>query len=861
MAQGVDPVSADLKSLQQSLTRYPDIQVIISDDFASNYFEVEYSLKGFIILPDKSIVQDKSHRIAVTLPFGYPHFAPTIRPLTPIFHPDIDPDAIRIADFWEDNKSLEQLMVYIGKMICAEIYNVESPFNLDAAEWFLENIHILPIDTIQEIKTEKLILEKSSEPDADNDIEETFSIGPGSNFDSDAEDDEDTSIDNLFSDLGVEDDSVDFTLDQVDIDADELVEPDQQAISLSDIKMQMLNSKYFHAQQLLAKLDEDTNEIERSVIEEEIQEAINDANEIYSKIEEYEQKGKLREAKSLVDQLAQLVTDFPNFKDIKARVRGNFALTMSMKLQAKKKERTPASQENFLDLDADIEEEAAVEKKTDKKKKKKKKFTFSLPSFPKKKATSGPKKSLPIKSILAGIIILAIAGTGGYLYFKDSSSLSKANSLWLQAQKLATQKEYGQSKKTAEDALAQLEKILFPLPQKAPLQKFINTLLSSKTFAEGIQGRVLYNGEYISSELADNLSKLDALLKDAEQLYTQEKVKEAIAKFIVAQQFAKSKKLETQASSIGQKLNHLNLEDTLANARVSEQRKEWDSAADTYVRALEFARKLSDPKNESAINKQLSAAKFRKELSQSKETFAESQWKQTLEILQRAEEQLLNNPSAVSKTERTELEHLRHNSELYQILNTAGTAYRQKKWNKSILEYEKGLKLLRDNKDSFGKNQQSSIRKIKKTLLMIKVSVKLNIAAQTNEEKDLVAAVAHYKELTTMINESEFSSNKELKKVLTSSKTQIDSANEQIDIDDKTQWLTDNFKRIFVQFYPSSRSSELTSPKVTLLKKMEDTIIFKLSCVEYKQGRSFRLKLDYQYSYPTDSWNIYSGEW
>ena len=58
-----------------------------------------------------------------------------------------DPAAIRIADQWQKNPSLPDLILHIGEMICGSAYNVEDPFNQEAADWYRNHTDQLPLDT------------------------------------------------------------------------------------------------------------------------------------------------------------------------------------------------------------------------------------------------------------------------------------------------------------------------------------------------------------------------------------------------------------------------------------------------------------------------------------------------------------------------------------------------------------------------------------------------------------------------------------------------------------------------------------------------------------------------------------------
>ena len=119
----------------------------------------------------------------INLPFGYPHFPPTAKPITPIFHPDIDPDAIRIADFWQDNHSLSDLIVHIGQMICGNHYTKEDPFNQSAFEWFEERKSWLPFDILEPREEDEEETETEAAATDPSDAEAQQSFAPATDLD------------------------------------------------------------------------------------------------------------------------------------------------------------------------------------------------------------------------------------------------------------------------------------------------------------------------------------------------------------------------------------------------------------------------------------------------------------------------------------------------------------------------------------------------------------------------------------------------------------------------------------------------------------------------------------------------------
>ena len=65
--------------------------------------------------------------------------------LTPVFHPNIDPQKICIGDHWSAGQSLAHMVAQIAEMICFQSYNVKSPLNAKAAAWAEQNIAKLPL--------------------------------------------------------------------------------------------------------------------------------------------------------------------------------------------------------------------------------------------------------------------------------------------------------------------------------------------------------------------------------------------------------------------------------------------------------------------------------------------------------------------------------------------------------------------------------------------------------------------------------------------------------------------------------------------------------------------------------------------
>ena len=798
MASGTDQqLTADFENVQNTLELYPSINVIQVEGQPPDSYEIEYLIKGYVQDVDGSIHQGSMHRVLISLPFGYPHFPPTVKPLTPVFHPDIDPDAVRIAAYWQKNPSLLELILHIGEMICGNIYNLEDPFNQEAADWYAEHLDELPLDVLQVADIE------SDDDHLDILNDDTFDLP------------------------GLEEEFVD--------------EPPGIKPQLELIRLRIEQKEMVAAGQLLAEIPASTPVPDRDKIEHAISAALRESDRLFKRAEQLEDKGKINEALETVKQLADIASDAPGLEDLRLRLQQAqlMAETFSSATQVEE-ESTSSSRSGSVPARGGHRQTRQPDARSE------------IPMI----GTAG----IPLKGILTFVLVLLVVTGGVIIYFKDSSTLKQAETGWQQAGYHLQKKRFQDAEKSAQTALASLDNVLILRSKKKVLQNDISELLNSTDFKKGLLGQVKYKDQYLPLEIVNKLRELEKLTIEADELLKAGKTSKAIAAYGTARKFAQKNGLESQAQSINQTINNLNFEETMARARKAENAREWENAAETYRRALEISKTLSDAEGIGEISKKLATATFRHELDQSRAAFTDAQWQQTIEILEDAEKLLDENPETVSVEERRELDRLLADSRLYQILSLARQAYENRKWDTAIMEYRRSLDLLKDKQDVFAGAHDNAVAKIEKTMLMIKIAREQSAATAAEQQKDLKTALAHYKAIESLIAKSRFSEDSTILAVEKNTRSQIQAKTAQLAMDNKINWLKENFEKIFKDAYPSSRSSQLSHPKATFVKEEKGKQIFNITCVERSQGSSFRLELNYQYNPATGKWSIYTGQ-
>lgn len=296
MAMGSQQLAEDFGQLKDLLELYPNISIVKTDGQPPDNYEIEYNLRGYIKDASNAVGIGSSHRIRISLPFGYPHFAPIAKPLTPVFHPDFDPAAIRIADRWQQNPSLPDLILHIGEMISGNIYNLNDPFSPEAADWYKAHKHQLPLDSINIADIE----ESSSELDS--------------------------LVDDTFASLGLED--------------DDFLEPERQVDSseIDHIRGLIAQKKIFTANKLLSDLPESANFPDREELQRNIGKIFRKTDQLFKLAEQLEDLGKPDEAIEVINNLLAIAADAPGIEALRTRIQESFQGPQYLGGAQKKKE-------------------------------------------------------------------------------------------------------------------------------------------------------------------------------------------------------------------------------------------------------------------------------------------------------------------------------------------------------------------------------------------------------------------------------------------------------------------------------------------------------------------------------------------
>jgi ubiquitin-protein ligase len=141
-------LQADFSRVQAVFSGHARIRLVAAEGSPPEKYTFEFHLASLVPGESESFELGSNHRAEVFLPVDYPRRPPFCRMITPVIHPNIDPQKICIGDHWSAGQSLADLVVRIGELLCYQSYNVKSPLNAEAAAWVERHQERLPLERI-----------------------------------------------------------------------------------------------------------------------------------------------------------------------------------------------------------------------------------------------------------------------------------------------------------------------------------------------------------------------------------------------------------------------------------------------------------------------------------------------------------------------------------------------------------------------------------------------------------------------------------------------------------------------------------------------------------------------------------------
>lgn len=822
------------QEVREAFAQHPSIVVTPIKGDPPDQYEVRYALTGVYKDETGKIQQTSNHIVIITIPFGFPHFPPSCKPKTPLFHPDFDPAAICLGDFWEHDRSLSDLIYFIGKMIGGEIYSKENTFNEEAALWYRENADRLPFAKLSGIES----LQRQSDASS-------LSASIAQEIEIDTLEDSDFASD--FDYLGIE---------REEQKARKTESPSSQAPEASnkvpDIDVETIwllsrQKRFLQLKGILKNLPAETNFEGKEELAARIEAVFTEARQIYSQGESFEHQGLPGKALEKYIAVEELVSDYPKIHDDIRRTEQSKDLLGDW-VQAdgeKTKNGTKAP-------DKEKKGRKAKENKTDK--------PGNLTFY-----TEKSKRQFNLVPVVIIGSILFIAAPLAYFYSSENGQYNQAEQIFNQCSEHMAARKFEAASKSCASALALSKDVLFFKQQeRMALNQKIDAILASEEMRQGLAGFVLLDGKYVLQATADILKSSKNISTEGDTFMSESKWQNAIDAYTKGLESLKkdNKTDNTYLAEFEKKLSLAKTRLFMQAGTEAMNQKSWQQARKHFELALAEMKSL-DAKNQQSltaeIKPQLDKCVFLLLKQKGDELFAGSDWTGAFTHFQDA----MALGAKLDQSETQELSSLQGDiikAELYSTIDEGKTAFSGGQWDEAIKKYAKASKILMDNQGLLNPQDLEQNRE-KLTRIMLQASIirDRQIVDRLVKEANWSEAEKNLLLLIEAITKSPAGKEKEFQEILAESNKKIKEFKDKLYIADKIKYLEDNFQTLFSENYPAAAPETLTSPVITFIKDAGDKLIFKLQCTEEGRGRPLKLVMFYSYSESTKNWAFHSN--
>lgn len=821
------------RQLREFFLSHPAISIKPAKGDPPEQYEITYNISGFSKSGRGEVTLSTGHKIELTIPFGFPHFPPSCKPKSDIYHPDFDPAAICLGDFWQQHSQIPDLIIFIGKLINGESYSTTNAFNEEAAIWYQSHKDVFPIT---EIKWQ------------DSQEKENFFLKDATTQ-IDTIDDADLSPD--FNLLSLEDS---LPEEEPDLNTSFPVIETPPGAELGLLQLLENQKKFFKIRQTLGKSATFSDQMDKFSTHAE--EEIKKSEEVYRDAKKAENLGNLKNAARLYEQVGAITTDFPNLEADQKRV------TQSLKLLDKVNQ-APTADLADVDFSDSLEDNLPVPDLSAKVFGKRKHQTHTTKQ---RDSSLGEKRigSKLVFSLVFGIFCILLSAAGLY-YFIAGQRLDAAQAALNQCTADIDNAQFDAGKNSCEDALERLSSVKFFLQYRVKkLQNDIVEILRSEKLSQGLAGKTLVDGKYLTKKDAATVFTYRQLLKEGEGFFDQENWTQAEERYAKIITITDKNALfsETAVDEIKSKLNFIRFSMVFSSANTLLSKQKWQEAAVEIKKAKTLLDALPE-KDRQRYSIELSSAlakcNFEEFRKQGDDFFSKADW---LNAISSYKSVLPNEEDAEGAPQET-LATLRENisrAELYATIDMGNKAFISGAWEEAIQEYNKAGSILTANQAIINlADAQSTRKKIDRIILQTTI-IRDRQAAKTqqDEKKDLPAARNIYRRMVANINNSSFATEPEFLETKKTSIATIQELEEKIYKAEKEQYLKNSFRTLFVANYPTAIPENLINPTITYIKEADGKMIFKMQCTETGQGRPLTLVMFYAYDKDSNRWDFFS---
>lgn len=822
MSGSSDQLAEVFKQVENYFQGHPVISIKPTKGDPPDQYTITYTMSGLQQDSDGEIVESTKHIVELSIPFGFPHFPPSCKPKSEIFHPDFDPAAICLGDVWEQDASLANIILYIGKMINGESFSSKNAFNDEAATWYQENSNRFPLTPIVwggEIG--------SRPTSGDHRI--------------DILDEDDLSSD--FDYLNLEEESgVEETQSFPEMATEEM----EDVGLLEQLKFQKRFYELSRKLRVSATLSDRVQDFKELADQE-----VKKCKSLYREAKNLENLGSAAKALKRFEVVRDTVSDYPSIESDIKRVRQTIDL--------------------LSDLDPDQFEGPVPSMEADAQKKEPKPEkngdTDSIKPAPRRSQKDSffedDSKKRRIRNIALAALGVLVIGSVGLFYTRAGSLLTESQKKYQQCSSSLTAGQFTQAKSLCEDGLALLDQIsIFHKGDAGRVRSELDAILLSEELRNGIEGRILFEGMYLTKRQVSEFKEIKDLINQADTYLKNRQWEKASAQYTVLLDKTEVVKefVPQQLQEFQEKKYLCQFHIAIESAEKFTNEKQWHLAIGSLTHTQTLLAGLPDDERElygERLKSLLSQCRFEIALKSAESAFNRGDWQDAI-IGYESCLHIAHSYTAVTPKQKNEILNIIDRSKLYLTIEKGNRAFSRGNWNEAINAYGAAQTALASNQTLLDEAKLDINRqKLGKIILQASIIRDKQTVKSQIENKKLHEAGKLYNQILASIEGSSYSSDKDFLKAKEEINSTLADLNQQIYVSDKEAYLRSNFQSLFISNYPAAIRENLSQPVINFIKEENGKLLFRMQCTEKRRGsRPLTLVMFYAFDKRSGQWEL-----
>lgn len=132
--------------LQRAFAYHPHVRIVSMRDDPPGEYEIEFRVRTLVVGESGALEYADAAPVRIWLPPSFPYTAPSVRPLSGLFHPNVSWEGVHLSSGWQPTDTLVAFVKKIGELLAWRVYDPDAVANPLALDWLEQNPTLIPLD-------------------------------------------------------------------------------------------------------------------------------------------------------------------------------------------------------------------------------------------------------------------------------------------------------------------------------------------------------------------------------------------------------------------------------------------------------------------------------------------------------------------------------------------------------------------------------------------------------------------------------------------------------------------------------------------------------------------------------------------